>query len=176
MTSPDPKKRIFVGKITTTHGVKGLVKLLPFCENTSLLEGKLFTSDNPADTSTLTIALKNPSGKYILAAIEGITSPENAEKYKGPLYIPRDSLPEVDNKDEFYIEDLIGLTAKTFNHEDLLGTIINVDNFGAGDLIEIKPRDGKTPYYVPFHNDYVTSIDLEEGYIILRNTELFRMG
>ncbi len=175
MTSSDPTKRICIGKIASAHGVKGLVKIVPYCEDTSLLEGKLYTSDNPEDQSSIVISLKNPLGKYILASIENIKTPEEAQKAKYSLYIPREAFPEINDEGEFYIEDLIGLKAKTHDHGDLLGHIKAIDNFGAGDLLEIAPADGSAPYYVPFHDDYVTDIDLESGYIILKNTELFRM-
>ncbi len=175
MTSPDPKKRICIGKITATHGVKGLVKIRPYCEDMSLLEGKLYISDDLADSASLNIALKNPMGKYILASIEGITSPEDAKKHKHSLYVPREALPKIEDKNQFYIEDLIGLDAKTHIHGNTIGTILRVDNFGAGDLLEIDPTGDQAPYYVPFHDDYITDIDLEKRCIMLKNVELFQM-
>lgn len=173
MTSPTQKKRICVGKITTPHGVKGLVKIRPYCEDTSLLNGTLFISEE--GTQTLNISLKNPTAKHILAAIEGIDSPEEAKKHKHSLYVSREDLPEIKSENEFYIEDLIGLTAQTHDHNDILGTIITVENFGAGDLLEIKPQDGSPPYYIPFHDDYITKIDLEDKTVMLQNTAIFKM-
>ncbi|MFP4463658.1 MAG: ribosome maturation factor RimM [Alphaproteobacteria bacterium] len=176
MTSPTSKKRICVGKIASAHGVKGLVKILPYCEDLYLLEGELFTSDKDAHKDTIKITLKNRTSKYILAAIDGITTPEEAKKLKCSLYISRDTLPEINNEDEFYIEDLIGLQAISHDHGDILGTVKAVDNFGAGDLLEIAPIDNTTPYYVPFHDDYVSSVDLKNTSVTLKNTEIFRIG
>jgi len=172
MTSPDQQKRICIGKIASAHGVKGLVKVLPYCKDISLLNGELYTSNNSTDHQTLTITFKNSMGKHVLASIEGITTPEDAKKLKHSLYIPRDALPKTDN-DEFYIEDLIGLEAKNHKNGDALGTIITVDNFGAGNLLEIKPTNGTTSYYIPFNDDYVTNVDLDERYIMLKDTEAF---
>jgi len=174
MTSPTPQKRICIGKIATTHGVKGLVKLLPYCKDISLLNGELYTSDNPTDHKTLTITLKNSMGKHVLASIEDITTPEDAKKLKHSLYIPRETLPETDDG-KFYIEDLIGLEAKNNNNKDVLGTVQSVDNFGAGNLLEIKPIDGTATYYVPFNDDCVDNVDLEAKCIMLKNTDAFRM-
>ncbi len=176
MTSPDPAKRICIGKISSSHGVKGLVKIHPYCEDVSLLKGELFTSDNPNDPNTLAITLKNSLGKYYLASIEGITNPEDAKKLKYSLYIPREALPDIEDDGEFYIKDLVGLEVKEDGHSDILGTIQNVENFGAGELLEIKPNNGTPSYYVPFHNDYIDDIDLDERCIMLKNTELFRIG
>ena len=176
MISPTTDKRICIGKIATAHGVRGLVKIIPYCEDTSLLKGSLYTSDDPTDNTSLTISLKNKMGKYILASIEGITTPEDAKKLKCSLFVPRETLPNIEEEDTFYIEDLIGLTAKTHDHSDILGKIITIDNFGAGDLLEIKPTNGGESFYIPFHNDYVTNIDLKSGSVMLKNTEIFRIG
>ena len=108
MASPPPNKRICVGKIASTHGVKGLVKIIPYCDDLSLLKGPLYTSENPADNASLTITLKNSTGKYILASIEGITTPEDAKKLKCSLFVSRETLPNIEGEDTFYIEDLVG--------------------------------------------------------------------
>lgn len=171
MASPDtkPEKRICIGKITSAHGVKGLVKILPLCDDTSLLNGTLFT-DEQGD-KTLTITLKNVVGKHILAQIDGITTPEDAKTLKYSLFIPRESLPEINNQNEFYIEDLTGLSVLNEKDESI-GTIQTIQNFGAGDLLEIKPPSGAS-YYLPFQDEYVMDIDLENSTVKTRNTEQF---
>jgi len=170
MTSPDTQnnKRICIGKISSTHGVKGLVKILPYCEDTSLLSGEVLC-DETSD-KTLNITLKNSMGKFILAEIEGITTPEDAKKLKNLLYVPRNVLPEIDNDDEFYIEDLIGLDAH--ENDKKIGIIKAFDNFGAGDLLEIKPLSGET-FYIPFQDEYVTNVDLDNKIIHVKDTERF---
>ena len=148
-------KRICIGKIASTHGVKGLVKIAPFCEDTTLLNGELFTAETGDDT--LNITLKNSVGKYILAHIEGVTSPEQAKTMKYSLYVPREVLPETQDENEFYIEDLAGLEARNANAEKI-GSIVAVQDFGAGDLLEIIELSG--PYalvnghrFSSFYND-----------------------
>ncbi len=166
MTSP---KRICIGKISSSHGVKGLVKIAPFCEDTNLLNGNLYTSET--GDNTLNITIKNPIGKYILAQIEGVTSPEQAKLLKCSLYASRKTLPEIADEDEFYIEDLTGL--KVLNSDnDAIGEIIAVQNYGAGDLLEIKPKAGAS-YFVPFQNEYVANIDIDGKTIIIENAESF---
>ena len=113
-------------------------------------------------------------GKYILASIENCNSRESAEDLKGTeLWISRDDLPELDNQDEFYIDDLKGLTALNQEQEQI-GSIIAVQNYGAGDLLEIKPQSGSS-YFVPFQNEYIIDINLEDKKIILENAESFRI-
>lgn len=175
MTSPqEPNsapndKRICIGKIASSHGVKGLVKIAPFCEDFSLLNGKIFTSET--GSNTLNITLKNSVGKYVLAQIEGITSPEQVKDIKFSLYIPREELPDINDSDEFYIEDLAGLTALNDKKEEI-GKIVTVQNYGAGNLLEVKPLKGES-YFVPFEDEYLPEINLTEKYVIVMNADNF---
>ena len=101
----------------------------------------------------------------------GITSREEAEKCKNMLYITRETLPETDDNNEFYVVDLIGLAV--YENKEKIGIIATVENFGAGDLMEIKPQSG-TAYYIPFQDDYIENIDLENKVITLQNIEHFK--
>lgn len=141
-------KRVCVGRIAAPHGVKGLVKILPFCEDIDLIEL----------AEEFEITLKNPSGKYILAEIKDVHSREDVEAIKGTdLHIARDQLPEADDG-EYYYEDLVGLKAINANSGKDAGTVIAVHNFGAGDLLEIKPKSGGETYLVPFNDDHVPDV------------------
>ncbi|PCK00315.1 MAG: 16S rRNA processing protein RimM [Zetaproteobacteria bacterium] len=172
MTSPEKDitdKRICIGKISSSHGVKGLVKIIPFCEDTNLLNGILYTDKTGDDT--LNITLKNSLGKSILAHIDGVTSPEQAKLLKCSLFVPREALPDIDNNDEFYIEDLAHLDVLNPDGEKI-GTVITVQNYGAGDLLEIKPKSGAS-FFVPFQDEYVRDINLDEKYVTVENAEHF---
>jgi 16S rRNA processing protein RimM len=80
------------------------------------------------------------------------------------LMIDRDRLPEADD-DEIYHADLIGLSAHdTAGH--LVGTVVAVLDFGAGELLELKPADGKT-ILVPFNVETVPEIDLDAGRLVI---------
>ncbi len=168
--SSTPKaKRICIGKIAGTHGVKGLVKIKPYCDDISLLNSTLFTEEH--GDKTLTITLKNNASKYILAQIEGVTTIEQAKNIKSALYIPRDKLPELNDDDEFYIEDLKGLTAVD-DKDETIGKVIAVQNFGAGELLEIKPKSGQS-YFIPFQDEYVSEINLTKSCVTIQNAEQF---
>lgn len=171
MTGPNssPDKRICIGKIAGTHGVKGLVKILPYCEDINLLNGKLYSSEN--NSETLNVTLKNPNGKFILAQIDGITNKEDAQKIKCSLYISREALPDITDDDEYYLEDLKNLEALDTSGETI-GAIIGLQNFGAGDLLELKPKSGAS-YFVPFENEYVKDVNLDQKTITLENADRF---
>ncbi len=151
-------KRICIGRIAAPHGVKGLVKVLPFCEDPALLEL----------AAEFDLTLKNPSGKYILAAIKGIQSREEVEAIQGTdLTIAREQLPEADDG-EYYYEDLVGLRAVDENGAEI-GKVIAVHNYGAGDLLEIKPLAGDA-FLMPFNEDTVISV---EDVVHIKNHENF---
>lgn len=158
--------RVLIGKIVSAHGIKGLVKIFPMVEDINLLNGTLFV-DNSGD-KTVILTLKNPLGKYYLAEIEGITDRNAAETLKCSLFVSRETLPDLEAEDGFYIEDLIGLKVLDCNGE-LVGTVTAVDNFGASDLLEI---DGC--YYIPLSDDFVTHISIDSGTVTVENYEQFR--
>ena len=143
-----PSKPVCVGKIASPHGVRGLVKISPYCEDVRLIE----------QVASHKITIKSSSGKHLLAEIEGVNSREEVRAIQGTeLFIERDKLPEIEDDNTFYYEDLVGL--KTVDEDgNEAGKVIAVHNFGAGDLLEIKPTVGKS-YLVPFSDPYVKMSD-----------------
>lgn len=162
-------KRICLGKITGAHGIKGLVKIMPFGDDPYLIGDirPLFTSaDGPA---TIALTLKNSQGSHFLAEIEGVNDRTKAEGYKGiELYVSRETLPEIDEDGAYYIEDLVGLEAKDENGQTV-GTVLAVHNFGAGDILEIRQSSGES-FMMPFSGDTVGDI---AEFIQIKNFEKF---
>ena len=149
-------RRLLLGKIATAHGVRGLVKILTLADDPTRLEtcGPAWTA--PQGGKALRIVMKNPLGKYYLAEVEGITDRNEAEKLRHTeLWIDRDSLPETD-EGEFYHDDLLELPVYEESGK-LLGRIIAIENYGASDLLEIKP-EGAPSFYVPFTEETVIAI------------------
>ena len=98
--------------------------------------------------------------------IKGVDDRNAAETLIGTgLYIERTKLPQT-AEDEFYHTDLIGLMALTAQGEKV-GTINALYNFGAGDLIEIRTSENRLEM-LPFTKEYVPTINLKEGYIIVK--------
>lgn len=154
---------IHVGAIANVHGVKGLVKLLMRTEDYAIGENvAYFTTEDGSET--LSITLKSNHGKYVLAEIEGVNTREAAEDMKGtPLYLPRED-------GMVYDDDLIG--QEVFDEDStVIGTILSLDNFGASDLLEIKPASGGESFYVPYTEEYVKTE--EDNQIIVREYHVF---
>lgn len=129
--------------IIGAHGVTGEVRLKLFGEGPdSLKRFKTFT----AGARTLTLKQLRPGNNGAIARFAEITDRNSAEALKGTeLTVARDALPPL-GEGEYYHADLIGLACVTPGGASI-GTIVAVENFGAGDIIEIeKPaEDGKKP-------------------------------
>lgn len=140
--------QILIGEIRGAHGVKGLVRIAVLAENIALFD----------TVTSHTITPKNRhKGNLWLAHIEGINDKDAADALKGTeLYCAREDLPEIDD-DEIYFTDMVGMECVDENNK-LVGTIIAVDNFGAGDVIEIKPPSGQS-FYLSYTEQTVLSID-----------------
>ncbi|MFH1159262.1 MAG: ribosome maturation factor RimM [Pseudomonadota bacterium] len=151
---------ICMAEIVGVHGVKGVLKLKAFGDSPDKLMEYMPLRDaaGKKEFKFLTFAAH---GNIYLATLDGIFDRTAAEKLRGTkLYVPRERLPEIREKDTFYHVDLIGLPAK--NPEgDVIGKIVQVANFGAGDLLEIKPVKGAS-YYVPFTKTVVPKVDMEK--------------
>lgn len=162
-------KTICIAEIMTAHGVRGLVKLRCHLEDPQDLKDYLPLFDDKG--RTYTVVLKNPVKRDWIAEINGISDRNDAEKLRGlKLYVPREALPDTGD-DEFYYEDLIGCAALSTDGADM-GSVIAVENFGAGDLLEIKPPGGAS-YYLPISDPYVQDIDLEARRIVIEPAEEF---
>jgi len=156
-------KRICIAKIATAHGIKGLVKLHVFADDITLVKGNLFTGET--GDKTLHITPKNKTAKHWLAEVYGITDRNAAEDLRGTeLYINQTALPEI-NADEFYYSDLIGLP--TFDKNGIeIGEIIAVENFGASDLIDIKPKAAPS-FYLPVTDETLLEIKADRVIIAI---------
>jgi 16S rRNA processing protein RimM len=84
--------------------------------------------------------------------------------------VPRDRLPEPEDG-EVYLHDLIGLNVM-LSDGSKLGEVVNVENYGAGDLIDVKVDGRKDSVLIPFAEQFVVSVgddrlvvDLPEGYL-----------
>ena len=133
-------RAITLAAIVGAHGVTGEVRLKLFGEGVESL--KRFRAFNE---SALVVEKLRDDGKGgAIARFAGVTDRNAAEALRGTaLTVPRSALPPL-AEGEYYYADLIGLAALTTTGE-VLGTVIAVDNFGAGDVIEIeRPAvDGK---------------------------------
>jgi 16S rRNA processing protein RimM len=155
---------ICVARIGAAHGVRGAVKLWTFTEDPLAVKryGPLQTKDGARQFEVTHV--REAKG-HLVATLKGIATREEAERLNGvELYVAREKLPATD-EDEYYHADLIGLAAVNAAGE-LLGRVIAIHNFGAGDIIEVAPANGAT-MLLPFSNAVVPTVDLEGGRVVI---------
>lgn len=162
--SADTHKRILVGKFGAPHGVRGEIRLKSHTDDPEAIAG--YRSLSTGAGMPVEIVSLRPQGAMLVAKLKGCDNREAAEALNGvELYIDRTELPDTVDEDEFYLADLIGLDARAPDGESI-GKVIAVENFGAGDIIEIKPAKGAA-FMVAFTRDSVPEIDIDAGYLVL---------
>lgn len=163
--SPDSNQDglIQVGRVAGAFGVKGEIRITSFTSDPlALLDYKDLRREDGSPGLTLT-AGRAAKGGVVVRARE-VETREQAEALRGlKLYIPRDRLPEPE-EDEFYVTDLIGLSVETAEGEPL-GRIKAVQDFGAGDLLEIQPPEGPS-WYLPFTREAVPEVRMADRKVV----------
>ena len=158
--------RICVAQIGAAHGIRGELRLRSFTQDPRAVTtyGPLESEDG---TQRFEIEALRPAKDHFVARFAGIDNREAAEKLTNlKLYVPRDRLPPIEDDETFYFADLVGLTAVTPDGAPL-GTVTAVHNFGAGDMIEIRPQGGGEPHMVPFTDANVPEIDIAAGRVVV---------
>jgi 16S rRNA processing protein RimM len=159
-----PTDRVLLGEIGAAQGLKGEVRLRSYTAEPAAIARYGALEDETG--RIIEIESVRPTAKALIARIKGVTTREGAEALnRTKLYISRGRLPERET-DEWYHADLIGLSAIGQNGETI-GTVVAVQNFGAGDLIEIKPASGGATVLVPFTHETVPEVDVEGGRLTL---------
>ena len=160
------RKKITIGRIVNTRGLKGKVKVLPMVDDLDLFEsieyvmidGKKFEMEGT----------KYFKGNAILK-LSGIDTIEEAENYKTKkIDIFEEDLPALE-EGVYYVKDLLGLTVETEEGEKL-GKIIDVFKTGSNDVYTVKQADGKE-IYLPAIKDVVQKIDLKEKKVTVKLIE-----
>ncbi len=152
-------KRVALAAVAGAHGVKGELRLKLFSEGIESLSRheKLFVGGVERRLHSI-----RASGKAAVARFEGIAERSAVEALRGALVeIDRSALPPLE-AGEYYHADLIGLGAID-RAGNSVGTVVAVENYGAGDLLEIDCGDGARTL-IPFKTGIA---DLEEGRIVL---------
>jgi len=146
-------KPVTLAAVAGAHGVTGEVRLKLFGEG---LEA--FSAHRTFNDGALTLSKARDDGKGgAIARFAEVADRTAAEALRGTvLTVPRSALPPL-AEGEYYHADLIGLVAVS-DAGDPLGTVFAIENFGAGDIVEIERPDGKR-FMVPLRADAVPEWD-----------------
>jgi 16S rRNA processing protein RimM len=156
---------ILVAQVGGAFGVRGEVRITAFttAPEALLTYRSLVRQDG---SPGLTLVSGRPAKAGLVARAAEIKTPEEADALRGlKLYILREALPEPD-EDEFYLADLIGLEARDAAGE-VVGRVVQVQNFGADDLLEIRPAQGGATWWLPFTREAVPEVRLADGWLTM---------
>jgi 16S rRNA processing protein RimM len=161
--------RVCVAQIGGAHGIRGEVKLKSFtADPMAVKDYGLLTSEDGA--ASFEIEALRPAKGHLVARLRGVGDRTAAERLAHVrLFVPRERLPPP-APDEFYHVDLIGLAAVTADGAEV-GTVVAVHDFGAGDILELRPRTGGATIMVPFTDAFVPVVDLAAGRITVAPPE-----
>ena len=149
--------RVAIGAVTGAHGVKGQFKVKPFTDSPRDIAayGPVQAGDKSLSLSVRGVT----SNGLVIAAAPEITDRDSAAALRGTrLEVDRSALPDV-GTDEIYHADLIGMSVSTADGL-VLGRIVALHDFGAGEIAEVRPPRGPT-VMLPFDAAYVPNIDLQ---------------
>jgi 16S rRNA processing protein RimM len=160
----DAAKRILVGAIAGAHGVRGEVRIKSFTANPRAI-GRYGPVEDETGARSFKLTVRGEVKGLVIARLDGVADRNQAEALKGlRLYVPRAKLPRP-RRGEWYVADLIGLAAQEASGAPL-GRVKSVQNFGAGDVIELERTDGTTEF-MPFTKAVVPEVDVEGGKVVI---------
>lgn len=151
-----------VGVITTTHGVRGEVKVFPTTDDAGRFKQlKKVILDTGKEQLELEITQVKFFKNLVILKFKGIDNINDVELYKGKgLYIPRENAVKLE-KNEYFIADLIDLSV-TSDEGELLGKITDVLQTGANDVYVIEQKDG-SELLIPAIRDCILDVSIDQG-------------
>lgn len=151
-----------VGVITTTHGVRGEVKVFPTTDDAARFQKlKQVLLDTGKEKKELEITQVKFFKNLVILKFRGIDNINDIEIYKGrSLFVTRENAVKLE-ENEHFIADLIGLSVTTDEGEDL-GTLEDVLQTGANDIYVVK-KDRQPELLIPAIKDCILDINIEKG-------------
>lgn len=156
----DAGEFILIGKIAKPHGVRGEIKVYPYSgqpENFSDYRSIwLAGDDGTRDLLPVAIEKRRVQGKFALLKLAGCSTREDAENLTGKeVWLARTELPELGNSEYYWLE-LVGKKVATEDGLEL-GKVTAVFETGAHDILHVDSKNGE--YLIPFHEDFIVSLD-----------------
>jgi 16S rRNA processing protein RimM len=161
----DKDRRILLGRITAPHGIRGDVFIDSYASEPQAVTayGPLESEDG-ARAFDVSVVRVTPKG--VIAHIAGVDDRTGAERLKGQkLFVDRARLPAA-SENEFYRADLIGLAA-TDTEGNAIGTVVAVENYGAGDILELRLDGRPKTELIPFSDAFVPLVDIPGGRVVV---------
>ena len=151
------------GQIVGTHGVRGEVRVQPWCDSPEVFASLKTLYWDAAGTQP--VRVKSRVHKNLaLAKIEGVDTVQDAAFLRGRiLYLDRRDL---DLGDRYFIQDLVGLAVVDAESGTVYGELTDVSNNGANDIYHMRTPDGKE-ILIPVIPDIIRQVDIDGGRIAI---------
>ncbi len=157
------KRYLEIGKIVSVFGLKGEVKVQPWCDSPDFLcefDTLYYKSGTPVNVERARVQ-KN----IVVMKLEGTDTVEAAQALRGRvLYMDREDVELEEGA--YFVQDLIGLEVRDAETAQVYGTITEVSETGANDVYHIKSPEGRM-LYVPAIPDVVKETDIEGGVMLI---------
>ncbi|MCB1504182.1 MAG: ribosome maturation factor RimM [Hyphomicrobiaceae bacterium] len=161
------EKLILLGEIIGAHGIRGEVVVRSYTADPQAIAdyGPLVDQAGAAPL-TLKVMRMTPKGG-VIARVKGVSDRNGAELLKGrKLHVAREAMPEPEADDDFYHADLIGLAAADASGA-VIGEVVAVQNFGAGDLLEVRLAGSRKTELIPFTKAFVPTVDMAARRVVI---------
>ena len=151
-----------VGIITSTHGVRGEIKVYPTTDDPRRFRRlKEVVLDTGKEKMNLEIEGVKFFKQFVILKFKGLDNINDIEKYRQKsLYVTRKNAVRL-QRDEYFIADLIGLKVQDEDGKEL-GTVKDVIETGANDVYEVEKADGKS-LLLPAIKQCILNVDVENG-------------
>lgn len=158
-----PRKFLQAGKVVGTHGIRGEIRVQPWCDSAVFLaKFKVFYIDKDGNEA---LQVKSRAhGNICLVKIDGVDTVEAAERLRGKvLYIDRDDCVLPDGS--YFIDDIIGCTVFDFETKKEYGKIVDVSQTGANDVWHVK--NGDSEFLIPKVEEFIKQVDIENALVYI---------
>lgn len=159
------KNYLECGKVCAAHGVRGVLKVEPWCDSPRVLaqQKRIFLADGDGSYKEARVLTASVSSGYVLMSIEGVDGRDAAIAMKGTvLYLHRDDIPLVEG--QMLLADMIGLPVVDANTGVTYGVIAEVTEVPRGLLYTITTPKGEVLY--PSASELVAGVDAERGLLV----------
>lgn len=158
-------KRVCVGAIAGAFGVRGEARIKAFTADPAAI-GDYGPLESEDGARRFEVKVMRDVKGGLAVRLSGVATREDAEALKGVrLYVPREALPETLDEDEYYHADLLGMSVTDLAGRPL-GRVKAVQNFGAGDVLEVTAPELKHAALLPFTREAAPHVDLARREIV----------
>jgi len=162
----DAENLLLIGRVIRPHGLKGLLRIISYAESKEsfLRAGRVLLKTDSSGISEFKVASVSACTKAILLGLEGISSMDTAETYRGAEILIRKDALRKETDDEFFWFELIGLEV-FLKSGRFIGVLKEIINTGSNDIYVVK--DGEKEHLIPAIHGVVLGIDPAEKRMLI---------